>query len=103
MEFDEGKWQAMSLAEQLGNAGSDFGRARRWKEKGQAELLARAANRTLAQLDLTLTDKRWQGRRRREMARLREEVCRSLFTDENNDPAGLEKFFLSMATLARSR
>jgi hypothetical protein len=101
MDFDSGKWQEMSLPEQLGNAGSDFERALRWKEKGQIQLFTKAANRTLEQLDLTLTDKRWTSYRRQEIARLREETCRSLFTGENNKPAGLQKYFLSMATLAR--
>lgn len=101
MDFDSGKWQSMSLPEQLGNVGSDFERALRWKEKGQTQLFIKAANRTLEQLDLTLTDKRWTSYRRQEIARLREETCRSLFTEENNKPAGLQKYFLSMATLAR--
>ena len=99
--MDKVKWQKMTLAEQLGNAGSDFDRALRWKQKGQIQLFNQAADRTLEQLDLTLTDERWQSHRRQEIARLREETCRSLFTDENNDPAGLQKYFLSMATLAR--
>lgn len=101
MNFDSEKWQNMSLAEQLGNAGSDFERALRWKGKGQTQLFVKAANRTLEQLDLTLTDRRWSGCRRQEIARLREETCRALFMDENNKPAGLQKYFLLMATLAR--
>lgn len=101
MDFDSNKWQSMSLAEQLGNVGSDFERALRWKERGQTQLFTKAANRTLEQLDLTLTDKRWTSYRRQEIARLRDEACRSLFTNEDNQPAGLQKYFLSMATLAR--
>lgn len=101
MDFDATKWHAMSLAQQLGNVGSDFERALRWKQKGQTQLFDKAASRTLEQLDLTLSDKRWQGLRRQEIARLREETTRSLFTDDDNNPAGLQKYFLSMATLTR--
>ncbi len=33
-----GRWYSLSLAEQLGNVGSDFERALRWKEKKQEKL-----------------------------------------------------------------
>ena len=95
------KWQTLSLAEQLGNAGSDFERALRWKEKGQTALFDKAVSRTLEQLDLTLADGRWRSHRRREIARLREETCRTFFTSGHNEPSGLQKYYLSMAALAR--
>lgn len=101
MDFDINKWHSMSLAEQLGNAGSDFDRALRWKQKGQADLFNKAASRTLDQLDLTLADNRWKNLRRQEIARLREETARLLFTNDDNKPAGLQRYFLSMASLAR--
>ena len=101
MDFDSNKWHQLSLAAQLGNAGSDFDRALRWKQKGKTELFNKAASRTLEQLDLTLSDNRWQNFRRQEIARLREEATRALFTNDDNDSVGLQKYFLSMASLAR--
>lgn len=97
------QWFTMTLAEQLGNIGSDFERAVRWKEKQQPELFDSAIARMLELLDLTLADKRWYNHRLKELARLREEVCATLFGDRFNDQAinGLQHYFLSMASLAR--
>jgi plasmid stabilization system protein ParE len=93
----------MSLAEQLGNAGSDFERAVRWKQKKQGRLAARAAARALEQLDRTLADDRFVGPSRREIARLREEVCRELFSGELRIDSAqqLQRYFLAFATKAR--
>lgn len=95
-------WHTLSLAEQLGNAGSDFERVLRWRAKGQQDLRDAAFVRTLEQLDLTLKDSRWAGSRRREIARLRDEVCHEvLYRNDRQSAAGLQKYFLAMATLAR--
>jgi Tfp pilus assembly protein PilO len=93
----------MSLAEQLGNVGSEFERAVGWKQKKQPRLALNALQRTLEQLDKTLADNRHAGPARREIARLREEVCRELFSDAlNNDSVRqLQRYFLSFATAAR--
>ena len=93
----------MTLAEQLGNVGSDFERALRWKEKNKVELFESSAARTLELLDLTLADRRWHSHRRRELARLREEVCKELFFEKigSGSGRGLQRYFLSMASLVR--
>jgi len=97
------EWSAMSLAEQLGNVGSEFERAVRWKQRGKAELAENAALRTLGQLDLTLTDDRHTGCRRREIARLRDEVCGVLYADNIDDKAigQLQRYFFVFATAAQ--
>ena len=96
-------WDKLSLFEQLGNAGSDYERALRWKAKGQQELFDNSFARTLEQIDLTLLDQRWAGARRREIARLREEVCDEvLYRDDPKSAAGLQRYFLAFATAARS-
>ncbi|MEX1997516.1 MAG: hypothetical protein WEA04_02450 [Candidatus Andersenbacteria bacterium] len=99
------EWEKMSLAEQLGNVGSDYERALRWKEKNQPLLFKNAAARTLEQLDRTLTNPKLLPVRRREIARLRDEVCSVLFENEKatQSSRGLQKYFLSMATLARNK
>ena len=98
-------WTKMSLAEQLGNVGSEFDRAVRWKQKKQIQLALHASQRTLEQLDRTLSDDRYAGHARREIARLREEVCRELFSDEINIESAqqLRRYFLAFATAARRR
>ena len=97
------EWTTLSLAEQLGNAGSDFERSVRWHQKKQLKLAYSAAGRTLEQLDKTLADNQHAGHRRRELARLREEVCRELFVDHLNMASikQLQHYFLAFATTAR--
>ena len=98
------QWHAMTLAEQLGNIGSDFERALRWKANGKRPLLTAALARTLAQIDLTLSDQRWAGARRREIARLRDEVCSEiLYRNNPTSAASLKKYFLIMGVVARTR
>ncbi len=63
----------MSLAQQMGNIGSELGRARRWEVKKDRKSRDAALIRALALLDLTLNDRRWHARFR-ELARFREVV-----------------------------
>jgi hypothetical protein len=92
----------MTLAEQLGNAGADVGRAIRAHESGNDARLAAALGRALAQLDLTLADPRWAGHRRREIARAREVVCDLLAGDDvdGSTTASLERWFMAYAFAA---
>ena len=61
------RWGTLSLAEQLGNVGSEVGRAIRWASR-DAERARAALYRALDLMDLTLND----DRHRRMPARLRE-------------------------------
>ncbi len=63
----------MSLAQQMGNIGSELGRARRWEAKNDRKSRDAALIRALALLDLTLNDRRWHARLK-ELARFREAV-----------------------------
>lgn len=98
----EERWFSLTLAEQLGNVGSDFDRALRWKAKNQPALFKGAVARMLKQLDLTLADPRWHNHRLKELARLRETICDELFGPDLNlqSAAGLQKYFLTMARRA---
>lgn len=93
----------MSLAEQLGNVGSEFDRAVRWKQKKQETLAHNALRRTLEQLDKTLSHTRNAGPARKEIARLRQEVCRELLADTLNleSTQKLQRYFLAFAKVAR--
>ena len=98
-----GRWRTFSLAEQLGNVGSDFDRAVRAKTQGRTERSMAALDRTLELLDLTANDPRWRGPRRREILRAREQVCRVFFDDtaEPDLASYLQKYFLQFALAAR--
>lgn len=72
-----GKWHKLSLAEQLGNIGSEVSRSLRWRGKDQ-KIFERAIERALELFDLTLDDPRLK-ERQREIARAREVFCDILF------------------------
>lgn len=72
-ELAAGRWYTLSLAEQLGNIGSEVLRASRQKDKDE-KLFREAVERALELFDLTLSDPRWRGRHR-EVARAREVFC----------------------------
>jgi hypothetical protein len=98
-----GGWGRLSLAEQLGNVGSEVGRLRRWR--GQDEALAvRAFERALELLDLTLADVRWR-RRLKEIARARELLCDAAAGGHayGTTLEALDRYFLAFAVAARSR
>lgn len=103
MDFSKDKWQMLTLAEQLGNVGSDFDRALKWKSKDQQQLFMSAAGRALEQLDLTLTNSSLHGLRRREISRVRETMCEELFGQSGTASSAkrLSRYFLAMASLAR--
>ena len=89
-----GRWQKMSIAEQLGNVGSEYGRilsARRRKDETRFQ---GALSRFLELLDLTINDERWDLPRKRELLRLRETSCQGF-------PEGLQKYFNHFALMAR--
>lgn len=99
----EGRWYTMTLAEQLGNVGSEYERALRWKQKGNAKYFDRAFARMLELLDLTIADPRWRNHRLKELCRLREFVCDELWNDvrEYPDPRDLKNYFYFFAYTAR--
>ncbi len=72
-----GRWQKLSLVEQMANIGSEVNRALNWQNKDQV-LFKRAIERGLELFDLTLEDPRWRGRLR-EIARGREVFCDAVY------------------------
>jgi len=99
-----GRWWTLSLAEQLGNVGSEISRAVRWASRNPDTAQA-ALYRALELLDLTLADPRWlQARHRlREIARAREVVV-DFFAGSNqygSTSASMQKYFDAYAFAAR--
>lgn len=71
------RWQKLSLAEQLGNIGSEVLRASRQQNKDE-KMFRGAVERALELFDLTLDDPRWKGRHW-EIARAREVFCDAVY------------------------
>jgi hypothetical protein len=105
-ELADGRWWTLSLAEQLGNVGSEISRASRWVSRNPATA-RQAFHRALELLDLTLADPRLRGSRARlrEIARAREVVVD--FFDGSNQygstAASLQKYFDHYALAARRK
>jgi hypothetical protein len=99
-----GRWWTLSLAEQLGNVGSEVSRAIRWHER-KPELARGALFRALELFDLTLDDPRHRKSRARlrEIARARE-VTADFLAGPNqfgSTAASLQKYFDAFALAAR--
>ena len=103
-ELAGGRWWTLTLAEQLGNVGSEVSRAAGWTGR-RPDLAERALHRALELLDLTLADPRHRQApaRLREIARAREVVA-DFFAGPNeygSTAASLQKYFDAYAIAAR--
>ena len=97
----DGRWHAMTLAEQLANIGSEVHRARLAKEKGLETRFNAASDRALELFDLTLSDKRWK-KRLFELGRMRDIFADAVLGGEEyaSTLANLESYFDRFALLA---
>ena len=103
-ELAAGRWLILSLANQLGNVGSEYERALSWKERGDKDRFEHAFARLLELLDLTITDPRWKNHRLKELTRLREVICDELYSKapEFGHETDLREYFLYFGILARN-
>jgi hypothetical protein len=101
-----GRWWELSIAEQLGNIGSEVGRAVRWTSR-EPDLARGALERALELFDLTPDDPRHRHSvaRLREIARAREVVVDFLAASNQyaTTAASLLKYFDAYALAARRR
>ena len=96
MKVDREKWAGISLIEQMGNIGSEVGRAINSRENP-----ARRDGAIERALDLfSATAACHSGRRLREILRARDEFLR-LFFDDSTDFSGVERYFHHFALAAR--
>ena len=97
----QSKWQRLTLAEQMGNIGSEFLRFRNLNAHQDKDAAEKSAERFLELLDLTIASARGQSRLA-ELLKLREFFCD--FYAGTNFYSGyqeLEKYFIQFALLAR--
>jgi len=101
-DLAEGNWSKFSLAEQLGNVGSEISRALNWRNKDEKSF-KNAGFRALELLDLTIADRRWKTRLK-ELARARELVCGAILGDKEYDTSleDLNRYFFHFAVAARA-
>ena len=94
-------WDKFSLIEQMGNIGSEVGRAARLEGKDSSGFTG-AADRALELFDLTLRDRRWLGRLR-EIGRVREVFCDIIWgkNQYQTNLYDLERYFMHFATAAQ--
>lgn len=98
-----GRWQTLTLMEQLGNVGSEVERALRAHAQGRTDRFEHALDRALELFDLTASDPRWELHQRREVLRAREQFCRVFYEDTAEPDLAdyLRKYFLQFAVAAR--
>ena len=96
--IDREKWAGLSLVEQMGNIGSEVGRAIKSRDNP-----ARRDGAIDRALDLfSATAECYNGLRLREILRARDEFLR-LFYDHSTDYNGVERYFYHFALAARRK
>jgi len=98
-----GKWHQLSLAEQMGNIGSEVHRALKF-QKQDKKRFDDAVDKALELFDLTLADERLKGRLR-EIARAREVFCDAVLGGKlyKSSLEDLDQYFFQFALSARLR
>lgn len=95
-----GRWHTLTLAEQLGNIGSEVGRTLAVNRKDDKKRSQSAFERALELFDLSAADRRWEYHRLREILRAREEFCRIVSSGKPIDK-NFERYFTQFGLLAR--
>ena len=97
----DGRWQALTLFEQMGNIGSEVGRTMRARGN-DVQAFQNAIARTLELIDLTIADPRHR-KRLKEITRAREFFCDATSDDPRYDVtlSELDEYFLQFAIAAR--
>ena len=100
--FDKKRWQAQSIFWQMGNIGSEVGRALNAKRAGNEADMITAFYRGLDLIDATAEELLAQkSPRLKEVLRAREEFSAAILTDKND--IKLEEYFMNFAIAQRLR
>ena len=97
--FNTEKWAAMSFYEQMGNIGSEVGRAMNALKRSDESALQGSYFRGLDLIDATVATMSSPSRRR-ELLRAREEFSKAI--ELKTVDQGLDDYFMAFAVLARS-
>ena len=102
-ELAAGRWHTFSFDAQMGNIGSEVGRAIIAARAGDHPRLDGAVVRALELFDLTMMDPRWNFPRKKEIARAREVFCDALVGDNtyHTDLDSLDRYFTQFAIAAQ--
>ncbi|OGI63846.1 hypothetical protein A3A95_00155 [Candidatus Nomurabacteria bacterium RIFCSPLOWO2_01_FULL_39_18] len=97
------KWQSLTLLQQLGNIGSEVGRAAKWQGKDEKSFWG-AVTRAMDLFDLTQADLRW-GNRRTELDRAREVFADAVLggREYRSNLKDLEKYFMLFALASQNQ
>ncbi|MBI2065818.1 MAG: hypothetical protein HYT68_02005 [Candidatus Zambryskibacteria bacterium] len=95
------RWFSLSLAQQLGNIGSEVGRAAKWQGKDEDSFWG-AVSRALDLFDTTQADKRWRGCRVLEIGRAKEIFSDAVLggKEYKSNLKDLENYFMQFALVA---
>jgi len=102
-QLASGRWNSLSIVEQMANIGSEIERTINWKNKNNVEYSRRAFERALELLDLTVRDEKNKNRLR-EIVRAREALI-DYFLFENiylSSDDEWKKYFLAFNFAARA-
>ena len=98
------RWQRMTIFEQMGNIGSEVGRAISAARRDDSTAANAAISRALDLFDATENDlvKSKKSSRLREVLRARDQFLSLFFADNFADADNIEKYFMNFAIAARS-
>jgi hypothetical protein len=101
-ELSLGRWNELSLVEQMANVGSEIERALKWRSKDNPEYCMSAFERALELLDMTL-DSCKKKSHLKEIARTREVLVDFFFGSNQftSSANSLRSYFLQFACAAR--
>ncbi len=94
-------WQEFGLFEQLGNVGSEVGRALQWEGRDET-LYQNSMYRAFELLDMTIRDSRWRSGLK-ELLRARESLGDAMYggKEYGSTLEDLDKYFFQFALAAR--
>lgn len=103
-ELAAGKWNLLSLAEQMANLGSEVERTISWKAKGRMDLSGRAFDRAIELLDLTVADTKNRARLK-ELLRVREALADCFVFDNTyqSTPESWQRYFRCFLIAVRGK